>query len=301
MDRKYHGSIAGVLPVMMILACLIGASTAALAQDAAKPATEKWRPNDGLYIIAGTNFTGPCEESAQYLFELGKKSVIGEEAFKCQITKITDTAPVTLRLDLTCDDDERGKFKEIITLRKINSKSLFMRMTRNGKFGGPAWQIDYCPKDAAKEARDRAEAKQTAAEETSGLRGWRPRDGVYASPAADFDDRCLKSGDAIFRLAQSSVSSGGASCYISKMADAPPYGMKLTVICNQSGTQGLVMRTVDGETTFEPAGTETMIVKKIDEQTVSLQKSRNGQFPEPAQQLSYCPEAAQRGFAEKTK
>jgi hypothetical protein len=293
LDRKNYGSIAHVLPVM-IFACLIGASTATYAQDGTKPVTEKWRPKDGPYIIAGTDFTRPCEESAQYLFELGKKSVIGQEAFKCQITKITDTTPVTLRLDLTCEDDERGKFKEIITLRKINAKSLFMRMTRNGKFGGPEWQIDYCPKDAAKEANDRAEAEKKAAEERSGVRGWRPRDGVYASPAADFEDRCLKSGDAIIRLAQNSVSSGAASCYVSKVADAPPYGTKLAVICNQSGTQGLVMRTVNGETTFEPAGAETMILKKIDEQTVSLQKSLNGQFSEPAQQLSYCPEAAQR-------
>src|SRR6202035_3232052 len=107
-------------------------------------------------------------------------------------------------------------------------------------------------------------------------------------------DRCLKSGDAIIGLAQNSVSSGTASCYVSNVVDAPPYAVKLGVICNQSGAQGVVMRNVNGQTAFEPAGAETVIVRKIDDQTVSLQKTRNGQFSEPAQQLSYCPEQAQR-------
>lgn len=97
------------------------------------------------------------------------------------------------------------------------------------------------------------------------------------------------------------MSSGTASCYVSNVADAPPYAVKLGVICNQSGAQGLVMRNVNGQATFEPAGAETMIVKKVDDKTVSLQKTRNGQFTEPSQQLSYCGDEAPRPPAQPKK
>jgi hypothetical protein len=60
-------------------------------------------------------------------------------------------------------------------------------------------------------------------------------------------------------------------------------------------------RNVNGQATFEPAGAETMIVRKIDDQTVFLQKSQNGQFSESSQRLSYCPEAAQRSYIDSKK
>jgi hypothetical protein len=40
---------------------------------------------------------------------------------------------------------------------------------------------------------------------------------------------------------------------------------------------------------------------KIDDRTVNLHKTRDGEFSEPAQRLAYCPDAAQRGYAESAK
>jgi hypothetical protein len=54
-------------------------------------------------------------------------------------------------LDLSCDEDGDGGdpndirwSKEVMTLRKINEKSFFMHMTKNGKFSSPQWRVNYC-------------------------------------------------------------------------------------------------------------------------------------------------------------
>jgi hypothetical protein len=298
-----------LIRLTVALACVMNASSPVLTQENAKLAAEKWRPKDGIYSDPGVDLYDRCIDHTDFYVDLRKKSVGGNE-WSCEVSRLSDTAPGAIRLDMTCYDYNLGisindpnpydrQFKETMLIRKIDEKSISVRKTVNGKFKDPDWRAAYCPKDAQRmhieaQANNKAEAERKAGEEKSGLRGWHPRDGVYASPGADFGDRCQKSGDAIIGLAKNSVSSGAASCYVSNVADAPPYAVKLGVICNQSGAQGLVMRTVNGQTTLEPAGAETMILKKIDEQTVSLQKSLNGQFSEPAQQLSYCPEAAQR-------
>jgi hypothetical protein len=137
----------GPLVSALVFACSIGASTIALAEGT-KPVLDKWRPKDGLYIIDDADFTGPCQDMAQYLFELGKRSVIGNESFDCKITRLRDTAPGALRLDLTCDGDENDekKHQEVMTLRKNDENSFFMRMTKKGKFRSPEWRVNYCPK-----------------------------------------------------------------------------------------------------------------------------------------------------------
>ena len=298
------------------LACIIGAPTKAPAQDEAKPATEKWRPKDGIYSDPGADLHSRCLDHTDFYIDLSEKSVGGNE-WSCKVTRLTDTAPGAIRLDMTCDDYNLGlnindpnpyvrQFKEAMLIRRTNGTTIFVRKTLNGKFKDPEWRAAYCPRDAQRmhveaTAKNAAEAKQKAAEQKPGLSGWHPRDGVYASPGADFADRCQNSGDAIIGLAKNSVSSGTASCYVSSASDTPPYGIKLSVICNQSGTQGLVMRTVNGQTTFEPAGAETVIVRKLDDKTVSMQKTRNGEFSEAAQQLSYCGDEVQRAQAQTRK
>ncbi len=298
----------------LAFACVLGPVAPTLAQDATKPAAEKWRPKEGTYASPGKGFADACGEFGDLIVELREKDISGHE-WSCKVTKLTDTGPGAIKLAMTCYDynlaefikkPEETKFEEVMLLKKIDERSMLVRKTLDGKFKDPEWRAAYCPEDAQRmyveaTAKSKAEAKQKAAEEKSGLRGWHPRDGLYASPGADFSDRCLKSGDAIIGLAQNSVSSGTASCYVSNVADAPPYAVKLGVICNQSGAQGLVMRTVNGQTTLEPAGAETMIVRKIDDQTVFLQKSQNGQFSEAGQRLSYCPEAAQRSYVDSKK
>lgn len=115
-----------------------------------------------------------------------------------------------------------------------------------------------------------------------------------------FDDRCLKSGDAMIGLAEASVSSGADTCAITNVADISPGEIRLGVICRQKpGTQGLRIRNLGGTTIYETLGTEAIILKKIDDHTVSLQKSRNGEFIDSGKQLSYCGEDAQRMHAQQ--
>jgi hypothetical protein len=240
------------------LACLIGASASAFAQGITKQATGKWRPKNGTYAVQGQDLIKRCRESGDLDVELVERSIRGNE-WNCKITKLTDTAPGAIRLDMTCDDynlaewihdpnpDER-KFKETMLLRKIDDKAIFVRKTRNGRFTDPNWRASYCPEEAQRiyteaKARDKAEAEQKAMEERSGLGKWRPRDGVYADPVADFNDRCLKSRDAIIELAEHSVSSGADTCSISNVTDTSPGEIRLGVICHQKpGTQGLRIR-----------------------------------------------------------
>jgi hypothetical protein len=293
------------------LACIISASTPALAQDSAKPA-EKWRPRDGLYVVAGTGLHDRCMDDTQLDIDLREKSISGHE-WSCEVTRLTDTAPGIIRLDMTCNDYNLAEFindndpnpydrqfKEVMLLRKMDEKSISVRKTVNGKFKDPEWRAAYCPKDAQRShteatARNRAEAAQKAAAQ----RKWRPRDGAYASRGADFGDRCLRSRDVIIGLAGNSVSSGVANCSISNITESPPDGINLGLICDQKlGTPG---RVSGGQTIAEGPTAEAMILRKVDDKTISLRKTQNGEFKEPDRQLSYCGEQAQRAQAQPKK
>jgi hypothetical protein len=87
-------------------------------------------------------------------------------------------------------------------------------------------------RDATAENREKIEREKAAAKTA-----WQPRDGVYASGGADFDDRCMKSGDAVVRLAQSAVSISASSCYVSYVSVEPPNSVTLNVNC---GAQAVV-------------------------------------------------------------
>lgn len=159
MDMSYRGRRVGAL-IATAMACLVGTSTLALAQERTKPIVqkkwrliqEKWRPKDGLYIDAEWKFDGPCESAAPYLLELSNKSFIIDELSACKIIKITDRAADALRLDMICDeveikgDDEGKNYKEIMILRRIDDGSVFVRLTDKGKFTQPEWRANYCPK-----------------------------------------------------------------------------------------------------------------------------------------------------------
>jgi hypothetical protein len=213
---------------------------------------------------------------------------------------------------MTCDDynlagflypkdpnaDERT-FKEVMLLKKIDDNAMVVRRTRNGKFTDPNWRASYCPEEAQRiyteaKAKDKAEAEQKAAEERSGQGKWRPRDGVYADPGPDFDNRCLKSADAIIGLAEHSVSSGVDTCAVTNVTDTAPGEIWLGVTC-----QGLGLRKVGGQTIYETLGPQGIILKKIDDHTVSMQKSGRGDFVDPGKQLSYCGQDAQQIHAQQ--
>jgi hypothetical protein len=106
--------------------CVMSVSTLIFAQDAAKPATERWRPKDGIYgYDDGRAFTVPCENFPLHYVELSKGSIAANEMYVCKFTTITDAAPGVLRLNASCDTNS-GKFKSVITLRKIDEKSFVM-------------------------------------------------------------------------------------------------------------------------------------------------------------------------------
>jgi hypothetical protein len=295
----------------------MGVSAPAVAQDNTKQAMEKWRPKNGTYNVQGRDLIARCRESGDLHIEWVERTISGNE-WNCKITKLTDTAPGAIRLDMTCDDynlaeflypkdpnaDER-QFKEVMLLKKIDDNAMVVRRTRNGKFADPNWRASYCPEDVQRmyreaKAKDKAEAEQKAAEERSGQGKWRPRDGVYADPVADFDDRCMKSADAVIGLAEASVSTGADTCTISNVSDTSPGEISLSVICHQkAGTQGLRIRNLGGTTIYETLGRESITLKKIDDHTISLQKSTNGELIDSGKQLSYCGQDAQQMHAQQ--
>jgi hypothetical protein len=271
---------------VILLSC---AATPILAQDSGKTTTEKWRPKDGVYASPGKDFVAGCEESAYLAIELAKKRVGGNE-WSCDITKITDTAPGAVKLDMSCNDYNLGldikdpnpyerKFREIMLLSKIDAKTLFVRKTSNGKFRDTRWRASYCPDE------------QQRIHTGEALKPWHPRDGIYASSGANFDERCLKPGDTIVDFAGKTISSGADRCEIYSYDDPLLIDPTMDVVCNETpSTKGLVTR----NGMYGPPGFEVLRLKRIDDKTIFLQKTHNGQFSEPGHQVSYCGDEAQR-------
>jgi hypothetical protein len=289
-DQKGYHVFFWVAFAVILLSCAV---TPILAQDSAKTTAEKWRPKDGVYASPGKDFVASCEEAAHLGIELAKKRVGGNE-WSCDITKITDMTPGAVRLDMSCNDYNLGldikdpnpyerKFKEIMLLSKIDAKTLFVRKTSNGKFRDTRWQASYCPDE------------QQRIHTGEALKPWHPRDGIYASSGANFGERCLKSGDTIVDFAGKTISSGADRCEIYSYNDPLLIDPIMDVVCNETrSTKGLVTRTIDGGGMYGPPGFEILRLKRIDDKTIFLQKTHNGQFSEPGQQVSYCGDEAQR-------
>jgi len=160
------------LSTFAVLFALSAASPTFAQGSNAKPATEKWRPKDGTYAEPGANFNARCGEFGDTQIEWAENSINGGEE-GCKIVKLSDTAPGAIRLDVICTDIEREKpYKEIVLLKKMNEKTIFLRETQNGKFKRPGGKMSYCPEDAQRSyttarARDKAEAEQKAPVERS--------------------------------------------------------------------------------------------------------------------------------------
>jgi len=299
-DQRGHRTF---LSVACILVLLSSAASHALAQDDAKaPAAssgkstkEKWRPKDGFYGTRDKDDTlGFCREADGVSVVLAKKRIVGYE-WSCDITKVTDTETDAIRLDLSCDNynlaealklPEDHEFREIMLLKRIDEMTISAQRTTNGKFG-QRWQASYCP---GEQQRLAAGEKPTP---------WIPRDGAYASLGADFDDRCLKAPDAIIDFARKSIS-GANECDIYSYNDALMIAPHMTLVCNDTHSKkGLVQRTIDGGIMFGPPGFEVLNLSRIDDNTISLQKTHNGQSSQPANNVSYCGDEAQRHYVEQ--
>ena len=303
MERRLSSKIYRALAQStLVLALAFGAVAPTLAQDAAPLAEAKWRPKEGTYASPGKGFAEACGEFGDLIVGLREKDISGHE-WSCKVRKLTDTAPGAIRIDMTCSDynlaedlkkPEETEFKEIVLLKKIDDKTMLVRKTLDGKFKDPEWKAVYCPKDAQQMFRDSTAQNRAKIEQdkAAAKTAWQPRDGVYASAGADFDDRCLKSGDAVVRLAKKAVSIGATSCYVSYVSVEPPNSVTLNVNC---GAQAVVNSngSIGGSNSAE-----SVTLSKTDDQSVLFRRSRDGQAVGAEQQLRYCPEAAQRNFTE---
>jgi hypothetical protein len=299
--------------------CLLGGGTAScFAQEGAKGVPEKWRPKDGLYASPSKDFESWCGEYGDLNIELSEKSISGHE-WGCDINRLSQTAADAIKLDMTCydlnlaeslrrpdRDPEDRKFKEAIYLKRINDKTLSVRKTLNGKFKGPSWQADYCPDDAQRtysENKKRAEedARYKLPDQLLNPKQWRPKDGIYASPGADFNERCTKSGDVVVGLSEGSISSGKAECKVVGLMSTGLTAVSLTCSPAEAGKQASSSKKKGGDANArrdpETSSTDIIRMSRIDDDTFHMQKTVNQKFKDDGGPVTYCPEEAQRAYA----
>ena len=279
----------------LALACVAGQITDVSAQNTTKLTVEKWRPADGLYASPGKDFEAQCLEYGDFIIELSRNSVGGNE-WGCRVRTVSDMADGTVKLDMSCDDynlaetlGSRGRtaedrqFRETMLVRQVDGKAISVRKTLNGKFKGPAWRADYCPPGAQRlYADNKAQDERKAAEQSAMQHPWRPKPGVYATPGTDFSERCLQSGTTTIDLDQRSIASGTDKCGVTSIRDNPD-NIQVFVACNT------------------PPSSETVILKRIDDKALLLRKSSNREFKDDGSPLAYCPEAVQRIYDATSK
>ncbi len=279
----------------LVGAGLLCSAITVFSQEAATPPTEKWRPKDGVYASPGKDFESDCNEAHFIVIELAEKSVSGNE-WSCKINKRTTTAVNAIRLDMTCydynlaeslypKDPKAGdrEIKEVMLLKRLDNDAISIRKTVNNKFTDSSWRADYCAEQVQRTHVERnAEAKLQTAEEKMRLNPWRPKVGVYAASGTNFSERCLNGGEAIIDLSERSVTSGADKCSIIQIRDELST-VQMFVECNT------------------PPRPETIILRKLDDATatVLLQKTRNRNFSDPGEQLSYCGPATQAMYARR--
>ncbi len=131
------------------------------------------------------------------------------------------------------------------------------------------------------------------------LKPWRPQEVIYAAPGTNFEDRCLNASDAIIEFTERSISRGTDKCSVTFIRDEPN-AIQLFATCGREpNAQGSIGRIGDGGSTLAPPSSETIILKKIDDNTIFLQKSKNGDFIDSGAQLSYCGQDVQRMHAQQ--
>lgn len=292
----------------LTLIYLLGVVLPAAPQEDTKSSPKKWRPKDGLYAEPGEDFDRRCkEEYGDIVVELAEKLVGGNE-WGCKVTKLTDTAPGTIELNVTCYDPNVGEDKESaesMTLTRIDETSISVRTMDGGSF--KTWRANYCPDKAQRsyiqqKARERVEAKRKASEEDAIRKLWHPQDGIYATSSADFEDRCLKGGDATIELTGKSVSRGVETCNVIS-SKLKPEDFQLFVSCRQELNSPRSSEKHDEAGAMPtPSHSETVLLKRSpakEANVVLMQMSKNGEFSTPLERMSYCGPEAQKLYAQQ--
>lgn len=278
----------------LVFTSLLISVVSTFAQGIVPPPIEKWRPKDGIYASPGKDFEADCNEAHYIEIELAEKSVSGNE-WSCTITKRTNTAVDEIQVDMTCYDynltqtlypkdpnaGER-RVKEVMLLKRLDNGAISIRKTVNNKFTDSFWRADYCPEQVQRTRLERkAEAKLKAAQEKMMRNPWRPKVGVYAGPGANFGERCLKGGDATIDVDERTISIGAEKCSIVQIRDELATA-ETFVDCGS------------------PKRPEIIIFRKLDDATTTilLQRTKNRNFSDAGEQLSYCGAAAQATYAQ---
>ncbi|WP_298243771.1 hypothetical protein [uncultured Bradyrhizobium sp.] len=125
---------------------------------------------------------------------------------------------------------------------------------------------------------------------------WRPKAGAYAEPGKNFESNCDEGND--MTIGAKSVSGSEWVCDFKKITDLGPGSLKVEMVCDDYNlAQNLNPRDPNwASRQFN----EVMFVKRIDDATISVQKSLNGKFKDPPWRAAYCPLKTQRALAEAT-
>ncbi|MBJ7401983.1 MAG: hypothetical protein JHD07_01210 [Bradyrhizobium sp.] len=279
---------------------------------------DKWRPKPGVYAEPGKNFQSNCDESGGLIIDLGGKSVSGYE-WICDVKKITDLGPGSLKVDMVCDDYNLAqnlnprdpnwanrKFNEVIFIKRLDAAAISVQKSLNGKLKDSPWRAAYCPlktQRALAEAtlRAKAEAKQKAeeakrkAEEELTLKSAHPQDGVYAAVGADFEDRCTRFSDTVVAFARKSIVTASNKCDIRRTRVQLPDTVRVDAACTLRAPSDPEAVSVQDPNTIQDR--ENLMFKKIDDRTVILWIIKDGHFTGGGRKLSYCSDQVQRAYA----
>ena len=116
-------------------------------------------------------------------------------------------------------------------------------------------------------------------------------DGIYAIPGTNFEDRCLKGGDATIDLTDKLISRGADKCSIT-FPRVEPNTFQLFVTCRQDPN-------APGGAAQAASRPETILLKRTPakKDIVLMQMSRNREFSAPEEEMSYCGPDAQKLYA----
>jgi hypothetical protein len=121
------------------------ATSSAVTLEKASQADENWRPKDGIYGVRACGGQDKGEDEEVIVVDLAKKSIFPFEQ-SCTITRLTDTAPGSIRLNVACTDVVTDKpFPEAFIFKNVDHTKIFVRETHEGKFTRPGVQMTYCP------------------------------------------------------------------------------------------------------------------------------------------------------------
>lgn len=124
---------------------------------------------------------------------------------------------------------------------------------------------------------------------------WRPKDGVYAEPGKNFQSSCDERNDITINLRGKSVDGYEWGCKVKKIVDLAPGSLKAEMICSDYNlAQNLNPRDPNWE---NRQFNEVMFIKRLDDATISVQKSLNGKLKDSPWREAYCPLKTQRALA----